>query len=109
MALKNDRYTYRVTWSEDDREYVGLCTEFPSLSWLAGTQEAALKGIRQLVSDVVKDMLNNGETVPEPIACKQYSGKLSVQVTPEVHRDLAIQAAESGVSLNRVARSKLSQ
>ncbi len=28
-ALKNDRYTYCVTWSEDDNEYVGLCAEFP--------------------------------------------------------------------------------
>jgi predicted HicB family RNase H-like nuclease len=109
MALKNDRYTYRVTWSEDDNEYVGLCAEFPSLSWLAGTPEAALKGIRKLVGDVVKDMLNNCETVPEPIACKQYSGKLSVQVTPDAHRVLAIQAAEAGVSVSRVARSKLSQ
>ena len=109
MALKNDRYTYRVTWSEDDNEYVGLCAEFPSLSWLASTPEAALKGIQKLVADAVKDMLNNGETVPEPIACIQYSGLLSVQVTPEVHRALDIQAAETGVSLNRVARSKLSQ
>ena len=32
--LKNDRYTYRITWSEEDQEYVGLCVEFPSLSWL---------------------------------------------------------------------------
>ena len=32
MALQNDRYTYRATWSEDDTEYVGLCAEFPSLS-----------------------------------------------------------------------------
>ena len=31
MSLKNDRYTYRVTWSEDDDEYVGLCAEFPSI------------------------------------------------------------------------------
>jgi hypothetical protein len=28
--LENDRYTYRVTWSEEDEEYVGLCAEFPS-------------------------------------------------------------------------------
>jgi hypothetical protein len=48
MSLKNDRYTYRVTWSEDDNEYVGLCAEFPSLSWLAKTPEAALKGIRKV-------------------------------------------------------------
>lgn len=49
MPLRNDRYTYRVTWSPDDQEYVGLCGEFPSLSWLAATPEAALKGIRHLV------------------------------------------------------------
>lgn len=109
MSLKNDRYTYRITWSEDDNEYVGLCAEFPSLSWLAQTPETALKGIRKLVADVVKDMHDNGETVPEPIACRHYSGKFIVRVPPEVHRNLVIKAAESGVSLNRLASSKLSQ
>jgi predicted HicB family RNase H-like nuclease len=109
MSLKNDRYTYRVTWSEDDNEYVGLCAEFPSLSWLAQTPETALKGIRKLVADVVKDMHDNGETVPDPIASKHYSGKFMVRVPPDVHRNLAIKAAESGVSLNRLASSKLSQ
>lgn len=109
MALKNDRYTYRVTWSEDDNEYVGLCAEFPSLSWLALTPETALKGIRQLVADVVTDMGKTEETVPAPIACRSYSGKFMVRVPPDVHRKIAIQAAESGVSLNRIASSKLSQ
>jgi len=108
MAMKNDRYTYRVTWSEEDNEYAGLCAEFPSLSWLAKTPEAALKGIRKLVEDVVKDMHNEGESVPDPIACRHYSGKFMVRVPPQVHRKLAIQAAESGVSLNRLASSKLS-
>lgn len=109
MPLKNDRYTYRVTWSEDDNEYVGLCAEFPSLSWLASTPEAALKGIRKVVEDVVKDMREDGEEVPEPIASRRYSGKFMVRVPPEVHRNLAIKAAEAGVSLNRLASSKLSQ
>ncbi|MFH1983758.1 MAG: type II toxin-antitoxin system HicB family antitoxin [Pseudomonadota bacterium] len=109
MALRNDRYTYRVTWSEDDADYVGLCAEFPSLSWLAHTPEAALKGIRKLVADVVKDMDEGRESVPQPIACRPYSGKFMVRVPPDVHRKLAVQAAESGVSLNRIASSKLSQ
>ena len=109
MALKNNRYTYRITWSEDDNEYVGLCAEFPSLSWLARTPEAALKGIIKVVEGVVKDMQDNGETIPEPIACRRYSGKFMVRVPPEVHRNLSIKAAESGVSLNRLASSKLSQ
>ena len=109
MALKNDRYSYRITWSEDDCEYVGLCAEFPSLSWLAFNPEAALKGIRKMVSDVVTDMKKNGETVPDPIACRSYSGKFMVRVPPDIHRKLAVQAAEAGVSLNRIASSKLSQ
>ena len=109
MALKNDRYTYRVTWSEEDGEYVGLCAEFPSLSWLASTPEAALRGIRKVVAEVVADMEANGEVAPEPIATKQYSGKFLVRVPPELHRRLALEAAEAGVSLNRIASEKLGQ
>ncbi len=109
MPLKNDRYTYRVTWSEDDQEYVGLCAEFPSLSWLGRTPESTLKGIRAIVESVIKDMTQTGEEVPQPIACKRYSGKFMVRVPPEIHRNLAIQASESGVSLNRIAGAKLSR
>ena len=109
MPIKNDHYTYRVTWSADDEEYVGLCTEFPSLSWVASTPDAALKGIRNVVADIVKDMQANNEKIPEPIAIKNYSGKFMVRVPPEIHRALALKAAEAGVSLNRLASSKLSQ
>jgi predicted HicB family RNase H-like nuclease len=109
MPLKNDRYTYRVTWSEDDQEYIGLCAEFPSLSWLDQTPESALNGIRETVESVIKDMKDTGEEIPQPIACKRYSGKFMVRVPPEVHRNLAIQASESGVSLNRIAGAKLSR
>jgi predicted HicB family RNase H-like nuclease len=109
MLIKNDRYTYRVTWSEEDREYVGLCAEFPSLSWLAQTPESALKGIRKIIAEVVKDMKKNKEPIPEPFATKGFSGKFIVRVPPEVHRNLAIKAAEAGVSLNRLASSKLSR
>ena len=109
MPLKNDHYTYRVTWSSSDDEYVGLCAEFPSLSWLAKTPESALKGIRELVADIIEDMKKSGEEVPQAIAGKNYSGKFMVRVPPEVHRNLAIQAAESGVSINRLVSSRLSQ
>ena len=109
MAMKNDHYTYRVTWSEEDNEYIGLCAEFPSLSWLDKTQEAALKGIRNVVADVIKDMKKNKEEIPQPLASKNYSGKFMVRVPPEVHRSLAIQAAESGVSINRLVSTRLSR
>ena len=62
--LANDRYTCRVTWSEEDQEYLGLCAEFPSLSWLAATPEQALEGIRTVAANVVSDMQSTGEVVP---------------------------------------------
>ena len=107
MAKNVDRYTYRVTWSEEDQEYVGLCAEFSSLSWLKNNPEKALAGIRKLVKDTVADLLKNKEPVPEPISARKYSGKFMVRVPPETHRLLATQAAESGVSLNRLIASKL--
>lgn len=108
MRTEKDKYTYRVTWSEEDGEFVGLCAEFPGLSWLAETPEAALKGIRKVVNDVLEDMTKRREAIPEPIALRSYSGKFIVRVPSEVHRQLALQAAETGVSINRLASAKLS-
>ncbi|MEA2038852.1 MAG: toxin-antitoxin system HicB family antitoxin [Thermodesulfobacteriota bacterium] len=109
MTLKNDRYSYRVIWSDKDDEYLGLCAEFPGLSWLAVTPEAALKGIRRVVAEGIKIMGADGDSIPEPLSNKRYSGKFSVRIPPEVHRHLAIQAAEEGVSLNRLISAKLTR
>ncbi|WP_175749607.1 type II toxin-antitoxin system HicB family antitoxin [Burkholderia pyrrocinia] len=105
--MTQDHFTYRVTWSPEDGEHVGLCAEFPSLSWLDETPEGALAGIRRLVANVVRDMAASGEKVPEPIADRTYSGEFKVRIRPQAHRALVIQAAEQGVSLNRLASAKL--
>lgn len=88
-------------------EHIALCTEFPSLNWLAKTPESALKGIHKVVADVVTDMLASGEAVLHALAEKNYSGEFRVRIPPMVHRQLALMAAEQGVSLNRLASAKL--
>jgi predicted HicB family RNase H-like nuclease len=100
-------YSYRVIWSREDEEYVGLCAEFPSLSWLHGNQAKALAGIVRMVGETVSDMEANGETPPEPMSAKSYSGKFQVRIPPERHKALAMQAAEQGISLNRYVTDKL--
>ncbi len=75
MKLKKDRYAYRVIWSTEDNEYVGLCEEFPSLSWLAETPEAAFSGIREIVSEIITDMRKTGEKIPEPLALSELKEK----------------------------------
>ena len=108
MTIDIDRYCYRITWSEEDEEYVGTCIEFPSLSWLDESPENTLSGIRSVVSDSIKDMAETGEDIPTPLSTKKFSGKFMVRVSPHLHRQLTIQAAETGMSLNRFITSKLS-
>ncbi len=107
VERKNDRYTYKVTWSDEDEEYVGLCAEFPSLSWLAGSYEEALWGIRNVVAEVISDMQSSNEPIPQPLAVKHYSGNFTVRIPPDVHRRLTIQAAEADISVNRLVSAKL--
>ncbi len=102
-----DHYAYRVFWSSEDGEYVGLCAEFPSLSWLAPSAEESFSGIRRLVANCVADINAQGEEPPQPLADRAYSGKFLVRVPPETHRALALRAAEQDVSLNRLVSARL--
>src|SRR5664280_2367038 len=100
-------YTYRVTWSSEDDEFVAACVEFPSLSWLAPSQVEALSGLDDLIAETVADMQEQGETVPQPLSERRYSGKFNLRVGESLHRRLAIEAAEEQVSINQLVIRKL--
>lgn len=106
---KAEQYSYRVSWSEEDQEFVGTCAELPSISWLDRSPEQALGGVRRVVADCVRDLAESGENVPEPLATRTYSGRFLVRVPPQLHKALATEAAESGVSLNRLVALKLAK
>lgn len=69
---KHEHYTYRITWSEEDNEYVGLCTEFPSLSWLAATRTAALEGIEKQVSEMINDLKHRHRRWPREFSAANW-------------------------------------
>jgi predicted HicB family RNase H-like nuclease len=109
MDISNcsDHYAFRIEWSKEDNEYVGLCTELPSVSWLAPTREGALQGIKKVVCEILADMKKHGEVPPVPLAGKEYSGTFKVRIPPFLHRKLALEAARNQVSLNRLISAKL--
>lgn len=89
-----DQYTYTVEWSDDDNEWVGRCTELPSLSWLDADKAKALAGITRLVKDVVagKD--------PAAIALGRRGGlkggkARAAKLTPEQRSEIAKRAASA--------------
>ena len=101
------RYSYRVTWSPEDEEFVASCLEFPSLSWLDDSQERALEGLRTVVSEALADLESNGEPIPQPLSIRSYSGKFNLRVGERLHRQLALQAAEEHLSLNQYVVRRL--
>lgn len=97
-------YTYRVTWSVEDQEFVATCLEFPSMSWLAATQIDALTGLETLIAEITQDMTAQGEPIPDPLAERTYSGKFNLRVGEALHRRLAIEAAEQKAQHQRAHR-----
>jgi predicted HicB family RNase H-like nuclease len=51
--------------------------------------------------------LNKCYQQSNPLSEKQYSGRFMVRVPSLVHRALATEAAEQGVSINRLVSAKL--
>ena len=105
--IDHTHYTYRVSWIAEDKEFVARCAEFPSLSFLSDTNAKALQGLIDLVGEVVQDMRDNGEEIPQPFSDRNYSGNFQLRIPPDLHRSLTLEAAEQGVSLNRHISAKL--
>ena len=104
-----DKYTYSVTWSVDDDVFVARVAEFPSLAAHGDTHDGALTELRSVVADVVEDLVENDELVPEPFSLRSFSGKLLVRMPKSLHRTLALEAERQGVSLNHLIATKLSK
>lgn len=107
VARLSDKYTYQTFWSEEDGEYVSTVVEFPSLSWMDEDAEKSLSGLRSVVQDVIDDMKQTGEEIPQPFGQREYSGRFNVRVSSSLHRRLAMDAAREGVSLNAWVTQKL--
>lgn len=103
-----DQYTYRVTWSPEDQCHLALCDELPSLSWLAATPDEAFIGIRRLVAKCIQEMAESGEVPPSPFPHSRTTDRMSIGVSPSVHRRLALTAAEEGRSLDDLVSDLLS-
>lgn len=107
MTYRAEEYTYRVFYSEEDNAFVASVAEFPSLSDVEDTQADALGSIVALVRDVLSDMEQEHAAPPEPLGRRRYSGKISLRMTPQQHRRIAMEAAEQGVSINQLLVSRV--
>lgn len=105
--VRAEFYSYTIARSEEYEAFIGRVVEFPSLAAHGDTLEGALHEINLVVEAVLEDLAENGEPIPEPISKKHFSGKLNVRMPSHLHRQLSVEAAREGVSLNQWITMKL--
>lgn len=102
-----EQYLFSVGWSEKDASFVARVAEFPSLAAHGDTQEEAIREIKGVLSFVISDLFENNEPIPEPFGKRSYSGRLVLRMPEYMHRQLALEALQQGVSLNQLLNLKL--
>jgi len=95
-----ERYTYRLAWSAQDAEFIATVVEFPSLSWIARTRAGALRGLTSMVEGILQDMREGGEEIPAPWDERTFSGKFNLRLGPDLHKKVALEAAQRHESMN---------
>lgn len=104
---KTEHYLYSVGWSDADEAFVSRVAEFPLLAAHGDTQEDALREIKSVVEFVLSDLRESGEPVPEPFGKRSFSGRLVLRMPEYMHRQLALEAMQQGISLNQLLNLKL--
>lgn len=107
MSKHIEQYLYSVGWSEEDEAFIARVAEFPSLAAHGDTQEDALREIKNVVKFVLSDLKENKEPIPEPLGKRTFSGRLVLRMPEYLHRKLALEATQQGVSLNQLLNLKL--
>lgn len=104
---KAEHYLYSVGWSEKDETFVARVAEFPSLAAHGDTQEEALREIKDVIRFVLNDLKESSEPIPEPFGKRSFSGRLVLRMPEYMHRQLALEAMQQGISLNQLLNLKL--
>lgn len=102
-----DEYTYTISYDDRDGIFVARVAEFRSLAAHGDTAEEALKEIRFIVGDVIRDLEECGEPIPAPYLSKEYGGRSMVAIPDRLHDALAQEAQTQGVSLSQFLVGRL--
>lgn len=107
----SDRFDgFSVNMFEDDAgDWIAHFVERPEISAFGKTPEESLRELDAAWEGVKQTYIADGEPVPTAPARKEYSGQFNVRIDRRLHRDLAIEAARAGVSLNALVAQKLAQ
>jgi antitoxin HicB len=73
------------------------------------TLEEASKMAEEAIGGYLESLKSRNLAIPIPMCERNFSGQFRVRISPNLHRDLTIQAELENVSLNKLVEQKLSK
>lgn len=95
-------YEIDISYSPEDKAYVARVPELLGCVTHGASYAEALTHAEEAIACFVEDAEADGESIPEPIALKEFSGKFQVRLPQTLHRALSIKAKKEKTSINRV-------
>lgn len=96
----------------EDRESGGYVASYPELKGCLScgeTLEKAIANVQDAKKEWLRAAIEDGYDIPIPAEDIAYSGQFRLRMPKSLHRQLAMQAKQEGVSMNQYCIYKLSQ
>ena len=108
MSMKDDFDGFSIElFRDDDGDWLAHFEELPNVSAFGSSPEEALEELKESWEVMKESYLSHNETIPVAPSKKDYSGHFNVRIDKRVHRALAVEAAQVGISLNALVAQKL--
>jgi len=100
---------YGVELHKESERWVAHLLELPEVSAHGDTPADTLKELADAWALVKECYQQDGQPLPvTPARKKNYSGQFQMCIDKRLHRELAVEAARAGISLNALIAAKLS-
>jgi len=92
---------------DEEEEWLAHFEEIPTVSAFGASPEEALEELKEAWAAMKESYTSRNEPVPIAPAKKDYSGQFNVRIDRRIHRALAVEASQAGISLNALVAQKL--
>ena len=94
-------YKLEIVPDIDEGGFVARYPELPGCITAGDTLEAVVKNLNDAKIEWITAALEDGNTIPEPSTYDDYSGQFKLRLPKSLHKLLADQSKEEGVSMNQ--------
>ncbi len=110
MSVNNDFDGFSIELFKDEEgDWLAHFEELPNVSAFGDSPESALLELKEAWEAIKESYAKHDEPIPIAPSKKEYSGHFNIRIDKRIHRALAIESAQAGVSLNALVAQKLSQ